>query len=260
MSNAIESDSFGRYLKAERCQKGIDLRHISKETRIRHETLQLIEMEDHDKLPAEVFTKGFLRAYAASIGVDGDEVIRRYTVSRDAHTEAGQIDSDPDHSESTFWRHLQISLGILFVILVVFIPLVYWLQDPPPAPVAEAEPEMTIAIGDKEAVLSVPPLPKIEEEAPPVSPLRKTEARVIAGAPEKLLLIVETIERTWMRVIIDGRSPKEYSLRPPDRLALEATTGFDLFIGNSAGLRLSLNGESVTVSGERGKVIRLKLP
>ena len=247
MTNAIESFSFGRYLKAERLEKGIDLKHISKETKISHETLVLIEMEDHGRLPAEVFTKGFLRAYAAAIGADRDEVVRRYVASREVFTEAGQLDVELHESQSQFWRHLLILIGILLVIILIAIWIGYGLKEPLPAPATRVKQETAIVVSDKNV-------------SPPVSPLPEIEENVVAVVPEVLSLVVEAIDPTWMKVIIDDRRPKEYSLKPPDRLALEATAGFKLLIGNGAGVRLLLNGESVTISGKTGEVVSLKLP
>ena len=60
MDNDRISTSFGRYLQAIRIDKGLSLDTVSKETRIRLETLLQIEEEDFKKLPAEVFVKGFL--------------------------------------------------------------------------------------------------------------------------------------------------------------------------------------------------------
>ena len=64
MANSKNYLSFGRYLKNIRLEKGLHLDMISKETRIGLHNLALIESEDHKNLPAEVFVKGFLRAYA----------------------------------------------------------------------------------------------------------------------------------------------------------------------------------------------------
>ena len=73
-----DSLSFGRYLQAIRLEKKISLEKVSSQTRIRRSNLLLIEQEDHENLPAEVFVKGFLRSYADAIGADGDEAVRRY--------------------------------------------------------------------------------------------------------------------------------------------------------------------------------------
>jgi len=77
----MESDkeplSFGRYLQDTRLEKKISLEQVSQQTRIGLGNLLLIEQEDHEQLPAEVYVKGFLRSYAKAVGADGDEVIRR---------------------------------------------------------------------------------------------------------------------------------------------------------------------------------------
>ena len=66
-----QSFSFGRYLKSVRVEKEIALQRVANETRIGLNTLLLIENEDIGKLPAEVFIKGFLRAYAKVLVLTG---------------------------------------------------------------------------------------------------------------------------------------------------------------------------------------------
>ena len=77
MDNGKESLSFGRYLQAIRLEKNISLEQVAAQTRIGLGNLMLVEQEDHDQLPAAVFVKGFLRSYAAAVGADGDEAVRR---------------------------------------------------------------------------------------------------------------------------------------------------------------------------------------
>ncbi|MFC1489532.1 helix-turn-helix domain-containing protein, partial [Thermodesulfobacteriota bacterium] len=78
MATYKNSLSIGRYLKTIRREKGISLKEVSRKTKIGVDTLLLIEKEDHEGLPGEVFVKGFLRAYAKAVGVDDDVVIQRY--------------------------------------------------------------------------------------------------------------------------------------------------------------------------------------
>ncbi|NNK84858.1 MAG: helix-turn-helix domain-containing protein, partial [Desulfobacterales bacterium] len=68
MTTEKKSLSFGRYLQDIRLSKGISLETVAEETRIRIDNLLLIEGENHDKLPDEVFVKGFVRAFAKAIG------------------------------------------------------------------------------------------------------------------------------------------------------------------------------------------------
>jgi len=70
--------SLGEYLRVERLTRGISLEQISADTKITMSMLRAIEEGDIGELPAPVFTKGFLRAYAERIGLDPDAVIVEY--------------------------------------------------------------------------------------------------------------------------------------------------------------------------------------
>ena len=76
----------------------------------------------------------------------------------------------------------------------------------------------------------------------------------------KLLLRVNTLEETWLKIIIDDLVPMEYSLFPGDRIELEAGSGYNLLIGNAAGVELFLNDQPVAVPGKSGDVVNIELP
>ncbi|MDZ7697008.1 MAG: DUF4115 domain-containing protein [Deltaproteobacteria bacterium] len=67
-------------------------------------------------------------------------------------------------------------------------------------------------------------------------------------------------ERTWIRIFVDDREPKEYVFQPGSQPQWEAAEGFELLIGNAGGIDLDFNGEQMTDLGESGKVIRVFLP
>ena len=63
-----------------------------------------------------------------------------------------------------------------------------------------------------------------------------------------------------MKVIIDEKESTEYTLSSGDNIQLEAKTGYNLLIGNAAGVKIKLNGKPVSISGESGQVVTLHLP
>lgn len=71
-------DSLGTYLRRERELRQISLEEIAQSTRIPLRMLQNIEKDALDALPGEVFTRGFLKSYARSVGLDTDDVLARY--------------------------------------------------------------------------------------------------------------------------------------------------------------------------------------
>jgi len=68
----------GKSLKQLREKLGIDLKAISSETKINIKTLEWIEEENLDFLPAPVYLKGFLKGYARVLKVDSQKLIEGY--------------------------------------------------------------------------------------------------------------------------------------------------------------------------------------
>ena len=108
MNTDKETLSFGHYLQAIRLEKKISLEEVAEQTRVGLGDLLLVEQEDHDQLPAEVYVKGFLRSYAAAIGADGDEAIRRYESRLDVVQKIAKSEASAGKSETRMWRKLII--------------------------------------------------------------------------------------------------------------------------------------------------------
>jgi len=242
-----KSLSFGRYLQYIRLTKGISLETVADETMIRIDNLLLIEGENHDKLPDEVFVKGFLRAFAKAIGADGDEAIRRYQLRLKVIHKLAKSEADLKMSVGKFWRRLSFCIGALLCLIVLSV--------------------FAVSVLDKRS--SSTDLLKTNIEQPAdienegkatFEPQYDTEPAIVESKPEKLILKIMAIEETWMKIIIDDQKPNEYYLKPGDQVELEATLGYNLFIGNAGGVRLLLNSESIEVPGKSGQVVNLKIP
>ncbi len=68
----------GVELRDARRRMNLTLEDISRSTKISLERLSAIESGDLNQLPAPVYLKGFLRAYAAAVNLDGQDVTHRY--------------------------------------------------------------------------------------------------------------------------------------------------------------------------------------
>ena len=75
-----------------------------------------------------------------------------------------------------------------------------------------------------------------------------------------LILTAIVKERTWVRVSIDDKKPKEYIFGPESRPQWRALKSFELLIGNAGGIDLEFNGRKMENLGKPGQVIRLRLP
>jgi len=68
----------GAALKAAREFRGLNLQQLADSTRIRRSYLAAIEEMRLDELPSRPFTIGYIRAYAAALGLDGDAAVERF--------------------------------------------------------------------------------------------------------------------------------------------------------------------------------------
>lgn len=72
------SDWDGARLRRFRLRCGLDLEEIASVTKVNPVYLQCIEEERFKELPARVYVRGFVSAYAAAVGLDGGRVAASY--------------------------------------------------------------------------------------------------------------------------------------------------------------------------------------
>ena len=73
-----ELTPFGDYLRQERIARQVSLEELSWSTKIRMEYLTSLEAGDFSNMPAEVFVKGYIKAYAFYLELDPEDVLQRY--------------------------------------------------------------------------------------------------------------------------------------------------------------------------------------
>lgn len=73
-----EGYKIGRFLQRQRETRGIPLEAIAKITRISLLNLQLLENDAFHLMPAEVYTRGYLRSYAKVLKLDPEEIIKAF--------------------------------------------------------------------------------------------------------------------------------------------------------------------------------------
>lgn len=71
----MRTHTVGDILKRERVQHNLSIVQLSKKTRIRTKHLEALEENRYQDLPASVFIKGYIKAYAETLGFDYQPVI-----------------------------------------------------------------------------------------------------------------------------------------------------------------------------------------
>jgi cytoskeleton protein RodZ len=79
----IHSYTLGEQLKNLRSEGRVTLFEVSRETKIPVKYIEMIEEGKYEKLPPDVYVKGFLRAYAEFLGVEPRKIINLYEREKD---------------------------------------------------------------------------------------------------------------------------------------------------------------------------------
>lgn len=121
-------DTLGTYLRHERELRQISLEEISQHTRIPLRTLQQLEDDALDRLPGEVFVRGFLKSYAKSVGLDADDVLERHARRHEPKPEDAQAAVAPlstvQHAEGGRRFGIAIALVILLILFTLALSIV----------------------------------------------------------------------------------------------------------------------------------------
>jgi cytoskeletal protein RodZ len=71
-------DDFGSRMRHTREQRGVSLRQIAQTTKLSVSALEALERNDTSRLPGGIFSRAFVRSYAAEIGADPEETVRDF--------------------------------------------------------------------------------------------------------------------------------------------------------------------------------------
>jgi cytoskeletal protein RodZ len=121
-------ESIGPYLRRIREQRGMSLERLARETRIPIWSLESLESSRFQELPAEVFVRGFLKAYARAVSIPVDDVMARYTLSR----RTAGVSSWPANLPSRVPpKRSQVRVAVGFLALLIFVAIALsWALEP----------------------------------------------------------------------------------------------------------------------------------
>ncbi len=86
-------ESFGARLRQRREEQGIDLIAIAAQTKIKQSLLESLERDDVSHWPCGIFSRAYIRAYAQTIGLNPDVVVREFLTAHPEQAEAVTTDA-----------------------------------------------------------------------------------------------------------------------------------------------------------------------
>ncbi len=90
----------GDELRGERASKGKSLLDVQRDLRIRADYIDAIENADASAFPFSGFAAGYVRSYARYLGLDGDDVYRRFCEESGFEGVKKTVDADPQRRAS----------------------------------------------------------------------------------------------------------------------------------------------------------------
>lgn len=235
----------GEILKRERERRGLSIDEVSELTRIRPNYISAIESNDQENLPAGVFIRGFIRAYAKALELDERELLNMMGEMEPVRLTLPKVFKRKESSKE------KIFLGIFCIIFITVLALLIngYIKER-----GEKSGEIQRSETVKKESLRV-----INKDTE-----KNKKDEVVKGEspspPTGHTLQCKVKVRTWMRVKIDDSEPREYIFEPGAILKWEAKDRFELLIGNAGGVDISFDGRPLGELGKLGQVVRLILP
>ncbi len=83
VKKSVGTLTLGEKLKKIRSERRVSLGDISRNTKIQVKYLEYLENEEYEKLPSDVYVKGFLRGFASHFGIGESSLIKLYERERE---------------------------------------------------------------------------------------------------------------------------------------------------------------------------------
>ena len=112
--------TLGERLAKLRSEKRITLGEVSKGARIQVKYLEYLESGRYEKLPVDVYVKGFLRSYSQYLGADENYFIRLYERERDIHKNVKKEEPKKNLFKPIKFSSLVVTPKAIVAILVFF--------------------------------------------------------------------------------------------------------------------------------------------
>ena len=122
---ALHNDTaidFGSRMRQVREERGVTLRQIAHTTKLSVSALEALERNDISRLPGGIFSRAFVRSYAAEIGVDPEQTVRDF-LSQFPHESVASHPhaASDDRSRSRLVARAMMVVATLAVVAVVIL-------------------------------------------------------------------------------------------------------------------------------------------
>jgi cytoskeleton protein RodZ len=254
------STDFGLKMKRAREERGVSLRQIATETKISVSALEALERNDISRLPGGIFSRAFVRAYAAEIGLDPEETIREFITQfpHDSVTQGSPHVPQEDHAAIESGRQsAQTLLKLLALSLPVAAAIIYFSFTYGPSESTDRPPttEVSAPANDAEAP-AVPATAMAPAPAADAAPA----ARPLPVGAEPLRFEIVAIGPLSIQFDVDGGTRRESrTVATGEQVTVQADREMTLTMSDAGAVQLTINGQPAVSLGSAGEARTIQI-
>jgi hypothetical protein len=251
--------TIGEELRAAREVRGVSLEEAERATRIRLKLLTAMEASDLSAFASPAQARGFLRNYAAYLGLDADALLASFVPAgrkpRVVPTINGRTPAQGMPPVRLPWyrriftRDLFIGLVVTALVLLVLSWGVWQFSQGALNAVAE-----TATPTRRPASLAFSTLAATATPSPPAA---TPTAPLPTALPNYVgvNVVVRAEQRLWLRAVVDGAETFVGQMTVGETREFVGNSVVELWTGNGRGARVIVNGNDQGVLGNFGEVV-----
>jgi len=279
-------NEIGEKLKEARKVKGYTLDDLQQTTKIQKRYLIAIEEGNYDVMPGKFYARAFIKQYADTVGLNGDQLLEEYTDAvPHAHDEefvekvyTGQTRSGKN-IENEFLTKIQnnlptILIGILAIAIVaaIYFAVIQTSNQGDEAMITKDSEAISVSsaesISENESELTTESAEsdESEEDAQGIEILSSTGSTTtysVTGTSEgSVLTLTATGGDSWISVEGDGAMIDAQLITDGSNLESkipDGTSSLVIVIGNTPATKVNLNGEDVPYAPESENSVRQEI-
>lgn len=230
----------GEILRDKREALHLNVGDIADRLKIREDYLSAIENDLFERLPAHVYTIGYIRSYAAYLDIDSEGIVQFYQ---------GHL-SQPKHTTIIPVAHFRKrSSPAVYILAVLLVAGVFYFARPHLLPM----PTVTMATEQgKGSIVKAAPVQHSQQPASVQTVQTQKEG--------EHMLSITAIDKTWISISFYDGKKEEIMLLPGEIKSWKFPQTASLRIGNAGGITLHFDGKDMGSPGQAGQVISLSLP
>ncbi|AEM79186.1 helix-turn-helix domain-containing protein [Thermoanaerobacter wiegelii] len=250
-------NELGEFLKSERIKKGLTLEEIQEITKIRTRYLKAIEDGDFSVMPAIVYAKGFVKSYAEALGLDGNELVKKYEyLFQEKEEEAmPNIETTSYKKEgrdfSQFFLTLKKAIIIVLIIGIIGYGFYYFLNQVKKglAPIPQQNQSEASTISEdktnpsQESNASQSTVKTSIEKIAETS--KKIEYKVVPFGESYKVEISVPGEKCWFSVKVDGNVVYEGLMTKDMSKIFDVKDSITILMGYPPAVKITVDGEEL---------------